>query len=136
MDLMTFIALNELYGRIIRNGEFTDSGLKKPATRQYLRYSIRIFMLYINLVSEIIDRMKDGSIAYPANWDAQKADGLRYVINRLLLHSLGNSMLDQIGSESLIRTYEAIADAADSVDVERLFMATLLFDLFAPGWGR
>jgi len=132
MNFNDFVYVLSLYGKVIRNSEFTDASEKSEGLSLYLQGWIRTYLFLVNFLDGVLAELKGKGDESPLTDEEIATTG--YLLRVLLLLGIQGDIVAESGSEKLFPIYENALDGEGISDAERLILSMLLLDLDHPDW--
>jgi hypothetical protein len=134
IQLFSYIAGVDLYGRVLKNLEFADKRSKIIHLKSFLSEWTRITLYLMNEMEKSLREVVEAKIGDFADMDQKRLNDLDYRLSTLA-PILASLVIDsEVGTEKLIPIIEEISDSADSPDLVAFFCSALLLELKAGSW--
>jgi len=134
MPPATFVRALDLYGRVIRNSEFTDAAEKEAGARLYLSSCGQIYLLLCEVVGDLLKEISENPKEFGIDLDKDEIAAIRYIINKAMFIGLQSKMCDELGTEKMFAIYESMLNDAKTTNLERTMLSMLLLDLQHSNW--
>jgi predicted MPP superfamily phosphohydrolase len=134
MSPVSFSAALDLYGRVIRNSEFTDIAEKEAGTRLYLNNCGKIYLILCEVMSELLSEIKDNPKEFTITLNQNDISAVRYIINKAIFLGFQDKISDELGTEKMFAIYETMLNDPKTSNLEKLMLSMLLLDLRHAHW--
>jgi hypothetical protein len=129
LEPVSFLTAVSLLGRILKNSEFTDAQIKLETTTQYIDLTIKICILYIDMISEmtrdIVKEKGQGKI---------EPEVIQYIMASLFTMFFANKAGREAGTEKLFATLQAIFDGSSASLGQTVIIAIMFLGLTHHRW--
>jgi hypothetical protein len=103
-----FLEALDLYGRILRNSEFSDATEKEAGARLYLHNCVKLFLILCEVIDEVLEDAIDNGKEPKIDVTPDDMVAIRYLIYKAVFLGVQKKVLDELGTEKMFSIYETI----------------------------
>ena len=128
-----FMAAVDLLGRVLRNSEFTDAADKISAAKLHLRSTVQIMLLYMDIISGLIDELTKSDTG-KTTIKADEKDAVKYIILKIFFLFQSSAVNEQVATEKLAFIYDELAKDSATSTAEHVLIAMMMLETSHPSW--
>jgi hypothetical protein len=98
-----FLEALDLYGRVIRNSEFTDAIEKEVGARLYLQNCVKVILIICEVIDEILEHHKE---ELKSDLTPDDTAAIRYLIYKAIFLGVHKKVVNELGTEKMLSIYE------------------------------
>jgi hypothetical protein len=121
----------DLYGRVIRNSEFTDAIEKEAGARLYLQNCVKVILIICEVIDEILEDHKE---ELKSDLTPDDTAAIRYLLYKAIFLGVHKKVVNELGTEKMLSIYENILRDSTITSAERIVLSMLLLDLKHTRW--
>ena len=128
-----FLEALDLYGRVIRNSEFTDATEKEAGARLYLQNCVKVILIICEVIDEILEEHKE---ELKSDVTPDDIVAIRYLIDKAIFLGVHQKIVNELGTEKMFSISENILRDPTITTAERIVLSMLLLDLKHARWSE